>query len=77
MRASLLQTLDNAIQYRDYDAEIRFSRPYRLEAVTQVAENVKGVAWVEVGASASVAASGTTTPRVAASKFLRRPPTRA
>ncbi|MEK9163495.1 MAG: FtsX-like permease family protein [Chloroflexota bacterium] len=47
VRASLLQTLDNAIQYRDYDAEIRFSRPYRLEAVTQVAENVKGVAWVE------------------------------
>lgn len=47
VRASLLQTLDNAIQYRDYDAEIRFSRPYRLEAVTQVAESVDGVDWVE------------------------------
>ena len=47
VRASLLQTLDNAITYRDYDAEIRFSRPYRLEAVTQVAESVDGVDWVE------------------------------
>ncbi len=47
VRASLLQTLDNAIKYRDYDAEIRFSRPYRLEAVTQVAESVDGVEWVE------------------------------
>jgi putative ABC transport system permease protein len=47
VRASLLQTLDNAIRYRDYDAEIRFSRPYRLEAVTQVAESVDGVDWVE------------------------------
>jgi len=47
VRASLLQTLDNAIKYRDYDAEIRFSRPYRLEAVTQVAESVDGVDWAE------------------------------
>jgi putative ABC transport system permease protein len=47
VRASLLQTLDNAIQYRDYDLEIRFSRPYRLEAAKQVAEGVGGVAWVE------------------------------
>ena len=47
VRASLLHTLDNAIQYRNYDVEIRFSRPYRLEAVQQIAENVNGVAWVE------------------------------
>ncbi|HLF01088.1 MAG TPA: FtsX-like permease family protein [Anaerolineales bacterium] len=47
VRASVLNTLENAKDYRAYDLEVRLSRPYRKQAIEQIALSVPGVAKVE------------------------------
>lgn len=47
VRSSALYTLENAKEYRAYDLEVRFSRPYRHQVVEDVALSVPGVTKVE------------------------------
>ena len=47
VRTSLTQTLDDALQYWQYDVTVSFARSYRLEQIEQIALNVPGVAAVE------------------------------
>ncbi len=47
VRSSVLNTLENAKEYRAYDLEVRFSRSYRQQAVEQIALGVPGVTKVE------------------------------
>lgn len=47
VRASLLRTLDEALAYWQYDVEVRFARPYRVEALLREARSVPGVAAAE------------------------------
>lgn len=47
VRASLLQTLDDALNYFDYDIQVIFDEPYRVERIQQIADPVAGVANVE------------------------------
>jgi len=47
VRTSLTQTLDDALQYWQYDVTVSFARSYRLEQIEQIARNVPGVAAVE------------------------------
>ena len=47
VRTSLTQTLDDALQYWQYDVTVSFARSYRLEQIEQIARNVPGVAEVE------------------------------
>jgi putative ABC transport system permease protein len=44
VHASLLATLDDALSYFNYDVEIEFSRPYRIEELKRAALRVPGVA---------------------------------
>ncbi|HEX6384089.1 MAG TPA: FtsX-like permease family protein [Anaerolineae bacterium] len=47
VRASLQQTLDDALHYFDYDVLVQFSRPYRVERIQRAAEGVPGIEAVE------------------------------
>jgi putative ABC transport system permease protein len=47
VRASLQQTLDDALHYFDYDVLIQFNRPYRVERIQRAAEGIGGVEAVE------------------------------
>jgi putative ABC transport system permease protein len=47
VRASLQQTLDDALAYFDYDVQIIFDRSYRTERIVREGENLPGVAGVE------------------------------
>jgi putative ABC transport system permease protein len=47
VRASVLNTLANTQAYRQYDLEARLSRPYRQQAIEQIALGVKNVEHVE------------------------------
>lgn len=47
VRTSLTQTLDDALQYWQYDVAIGFSRAYRLDQIEQIAFSVPGVDAVE------------------------------
>ena len=47
VRASLQQTLDDALHYFDYDVLIQFSRPYRVERIQRAARGIAGVDAVE------------------------------
>ncbi|MBI5494327.1 MAG: ABC transporter permease [Deltaproteobacteria bacterium] len=47
VRASLLETLDAAMQYWNYDAEAEFTRPYRADQVINEALRVPGVVRAE------------------------------
>ena len=47
VRASVLNTLANTLAYRQYDLEARLSRPYRQQAIEQIALGVKNVKQVE------------------------------
>ncbi len=47
VRTSLTQTLDDALQYWQYDVTVSFARSYRLEQIEQIAAGVPGVAEVE------------------------------
>lgn len=53
VRASLLRTLDEALSYWQYDAEVRFARPYRVGALTQEAMGVPGAVAAESWSFAS------------------------
>ena len=46
-RASLLRTFDLALAYWQYDVEVGFSRPYRMERIQREALQVPGVVRVE------------------------------
>jgi putative ABC transport system permease protein len=47
VRASLLQTLDDALRYFDYDVQILFDRSYRSERIVRQAAGLPGVENVE------------------------------
>jgi putative ABC transport system permease protein len=47
VRDSMLLTLDDAIKYFNYDVQINFSRPYRVEQIEGVARSVPGVTAAE------------------------------
>jgi putative ABC transport system permease protein len=47
VRASLVQTLDDALAYFDYDVQIIFDRSYRTERIVREAIGLPGVAGVE------------------------------
>ena len=47
VRASLLRTLDELVQYYDYDVQVTLGRPYRVERLERAALSVPGVAKVE------------------------------
>ncbi|MCA9982003.1 MAG: ABC transporter permease, partial [Anaerolineales bacterium] len=47
VRASLQDTLSEALRYFDYDVQVQFSRPYRVARIEQAALEVPGVADVE------------------------------
>ncbi len=47
VQASLLQTLDDALNYFDYDVQVIFDQPYRTDRIIQIAEPVEGVKNVE------------------------------
>ncbi|HET9223206.1 MAG TPA: ABC transporter permease [Roseiflexaceae bacterium] len=47
VRSSLLLTLEDALNYFNYDVSVSFERPYRLEQIEQVAQSVPGVTAVE------------------------------
>lgn len=47
VRSSLLQTLDDALAYFDYDVQIVFDRPYRTERIQQQVAGLPGVTGVE------------------------------
>jgi putative ABC transport system permease protein len=54
VHASLLATLDDALAYFNYDADVNFAQPHRLEEIERVAMQVPGVTAVEswIGSSA-------------------------
>lgn len=43
VRMSLLATLDDALSYFNYDVEVGFNRPFRIEEILREAEKVPGV----------------------------------
>jgi putative ABC transport system permease protein len=47
VRASLLLTLDDALKYFQYDIEVNFTRPYRIEQIEREAMRVPGIAGAE------------------------------
>ena len=47
VRASLLQTLDDALNYFDYDIQVIFDQPYRVDRLQQIADPISGVSSVE------------------------------
>ena len=47
IRASLQQTLDDALNYFDYDIQVQFSREYRINRLTREATSIPGVDFVE------------------------------
>lgn len=47
VRASLLQTLDDALNFFDYDVQVQFSRPYRTERIQRAIADLDGVEIVE------------------------------
>jgi putative ABC transport system permease protein len=47
VRTSLLQTLDDALQYWRYDVEVNFNRAYRAEQIERLALQVPGVVAAE------------------------------
>jgi putative ABC transport system permease protein len=47
VHASLLTTLDDALSYWNYDVEVYFARPHRIEAIEREALRVPGVADAE------------------------------
>jgi len=47
VRASLLQTLDDALQYWRYDVEVNFNRAYRADQIERLAGEVPGVVAAE------------------------------
>jgi putative ABC transport system permease protein len=53
VRASLLQTLDDALTYFDYDVQVQFSRPYRTERIQRAVAETPGVEVVETWGFAS------------------------
>jgi putative ABC transport system permease protein len=54
VRASLQQTLDDALQLFDYDVQVLFDRPYRVERIQRVVQNMPGVADVETWGFGSI-----------------------
>jgi putative ABC transport system permease protein len=54
VRASLQQTLDDALQLFDYDVQVLFDRPYRVERIQRVVQNMPGVAEVETWGFGSI-----------------------
>ena len=52
VRASLLLTMDELLEYFDYDAEVQFSRSYRVNRLEEEALKVPGVVSVESWGSA-------------------------
>lgn len=54
VRASLQQTLDDSLRYFDYDVQIQFSRPYRVERILQVLEGMPEVVAAESWAIGNV-----------------------
>lgn len=52
VRASLLLTVDEILQYFNYDAEVQFNRSYRMNRLEQEALSVPGVVAVESWGSA-------------------------
>jgi putative ABC transport system permease protein len=51
VRASLLLTVDEILEYVNYDAEVQLGRPYRTDRLEQEASRVPGVVAVESWAS--------------------------
>ncbi|MEM7334640.1 MAG: FtsX-like permease family protein [Chloroflexota bacterium] len=47
VQASLLQTLDDALNYFDYNIQVIFDQPYRVDRIQQIAEPIPGVNSVE------------------------------
>ncbi|MEZ4869929.1 MAG: ABC transporter permease [Caldilineaceae bacterium] len=47
VRASLMQTLDEALNYFDYDVQVVFERPYRTQRIFQPIGEIAGVEGVE------------------------------
>ncbi len=47
VRASLQQTLDDALNFFDYDVQIQFTRPYRLDQIQRVADLLPDVEAIE------------------------------
>ncbi len=47
IRASLQQTMDDALSFFDYDVQVVFSRAYRTDRITQQLENVPGIDAIE------------------------------
>ena len=54
VRASLLQTLDDALNYFDYDVQVIFDVPYRAERLQSLAGQIPGVDRVETWGFSSV-----------------------
>lgn len=54
VRASLLQTLDDALNYFDYDVQIIFDVPYRAERLQSLAQQLPAVDQVETWGFSSV-----------------------
>ena len=54
VRASLLQTLDDALNYFDYDIQVIFDVPYRAERLQALAYQIPGVDRVETWGFSSV-----------------------
>lgn len=53
VRASLLQTLDDALTYFDYDVQVQFSRPYRTDRIQRTLTAIPEVDTVETWGFAS------------------------
>ena len=47
VRASLLQTMDDALNYFDYDIQVVFDQPYRVDRIQQIVSPIPGVSRVE------------------------------
>ncbi|MBN1813084.1 MAG: FtsX-like permease family protein [Anaerolineae bacterium] len=47
VRASMVNTVDDAFSYRPYDIDVRFARPYRIERVEAIIGAVPGVSELE------------------------------
>lgn len=47
VRASLQQTLDDGLKYFDYDVQVVFDRPYRIDRIQGAIEDIPGVDRVE------------------------------
>jgi putative ABC transport system permease protein len=54
VRASLFLTLDNVLQYWQYDVEVHFKQPYRVQRIEREALQLPGVvraeSWINTGA---------------------------